>query len=59
MLPDLPHLALIVGFAQRYEKSAGVGTIVALMLPYTWWTMIAWIFVFLAWYWFGLPFGPT
>ena len=57
--PLNPHLALVVGFAQLYEKSAGVGTIVALMLPYTWWTMIAWILVFLAWYWLGLPFGPT
>src|SRR5262245_41291970 len=57
--PLNPYLALVVGFAQRYEKSAGVGTIVALMLPYTWWTMVAWILVFLAWYSLGLPFGPT
>src|SRR5262249_3389846 len=33
--PLLPHFALVIGFAQRYEKSAGVGTIVAMMLPYT------------------------
>jgi aminobenzoyl-glutamate transport protein len=56
--PLLPHFALVVGFAQRYEKSAGVGTIVAMMLPYTAATAIAWTLVFLAWYLVGLPFGP-
>jgi aminobenzoyl-glutamate transport protein len=56
--PLLPHFALVVGFAQRYDKSAGVGTIVALMLPYTLWTSLAWIAVFFAWFLLGLPFGP-
>lgn len=56
--PLLPHFALVVGFAQRYDKSAGVGTIVALMLPYTLWTSLAWIAIFFAWFLLGLPFGP-
>jgi aminobenzoyl-glutamate transport protein len=54
----LPHLALVVGFARLYEKQAGVGTIVALMLPYTLATMVAWTLGFFAWYLLGLPFGP-
>ncbi len=29
------YLAVMVGFAQKYQKDAGIGTIVALMLPYT------------------------
>jgi aminobenzoyl-glutamate transport protein len=56
--PLLPHFALVVGFAQQYEKAAGVGTIVALMLPYTMITALAWILTFFAWYLLGLPFGP-
>jgi aminobenzoyl-glutamate transport protein len=56
--PLLPHFALVVGFAQRYEKTAGVGTVVALMLPYTLWTSIAWIAIFFAWFLLDLPFGP-
>src|SRR5262249_32221293 len=28
------YFALVVGFAQRYDKNAGVGTVVSLMLPY-------------------------
>jgi aminobenzoyl-glutamate transport protein len=56
--PLLPHFALVVGFAQVYEKKAGVGTLVALMLPYTLVTSVAWVLVFFAWYLLGLPFGP-
>jgi aminobenzoyl-glutamate transport protein len=57
--PLLPHFALVVGFAQVYDKKAGVGTIVALMLPYTLATSVTWIALFLAWYLLGLPFGPS
>ena len=28
------YFALVVGFAQKYDKSAGIGTIVSMMLPY-------------------------
>jgi aminobenzoyl-glutamate transport protein len=56
--PLLPHFALVVGFAQRYQKDAGVGTIVAMMLPYAAATMIAWTLLFLAWFWLEIPFGP-
>jgi aminobenzoyl-glutamate transport protein len=56
--PLLPHFALVIGFARQYEKSAGVGTIVAMMLPFTVVTFVAWVLVFFAWYVLGLPFGP-
>jgi aminobenzoyl-glutamate transport protein len=56
--PLLPHFALVVGFAQRWQRQAGVGTIVAMMLPYAAATFIAWALLFFAWYWLGLPFGP-
>jgi aminobenzoyl-glutamate transport protein len=57
--PLLPHFALVIGFARQYEKNAGVGTLVAMMLPYTIATMIAWVLIFFAWYLLGLPFGPS
>jgi p-aminobenzoyl-glutamate transporter AbgT len=50
--------ALVIGFAQQYEKMPGVGTIVALMLPHTLATSVAWVLLFLAWYVLGLPIGP-
>jgi aminobenzoyl-glutamate transport protein len=57
--PLLPHFALVVGFARRWQSDAGVGTVVAMMIPYAAATMLAWIVLFLAWYLLGIPFGPT
>ena len=57
--PLMPYFALIVVFAQRYDKNAGVGTVVAMMLPYAVVVSIVWIILFLAWELLGLPFGPV
>ncbi|NTX38470.1 AbgT family transporter [Myxococcus sp. CA033] len=51
------YFALIVTFAQKYQKEAGVGTIVALMLPYVVVVFIAWILLLVAWQVLGLPWG--
>ncbi|QDT73183.1 AbgT family transporter [Lacipirellula limnantheis] len=51
------YFALVVGFAQKYDKEAGVGTVVALMLPYVGWLFIVWTALFAAWFWLGLPWG--
>ena len=53
------YLAVMVGFAQRYQKDAGIGTIVALMLPYTAVLLVLWTLMLVAWYVFGLPLGPA
>jgi aminobenzoyl-glutamate transport protein len=57
--PLMPYFALIVAFAQRYDKQAGVGTVIAMMLPYGVAVSIVWILLFLAWELLGLPFGPS
>jgi aminobenzoyl-glutamate transport protein len=51
------YFALVVVFAQKYDKNAGVGTVVALMLPYVIWIMVVWTLLFVAWYLLGLPWG--
>jgi aminobenzoyl-glutamate transport protein len=51
------YFALVVGFAQKYDKNAGVGTIVALMLPYVIWIIVLWTLLFVAWYLLGLAWG--
>ncbi len=56
--PLLPHFALVVGFAQRWQKDAGVGTVVAMMLPYAVATFVAWSILFFGWYLLEIPFGP-
>jgi aminobenzoyl-glutamate transport protein len=51
------YFALIVTFAQKYDKQAGVGTVVALMLPYVVWISLTWTALFVAWHLLGLPWG--
>jgi aminobenzoyl-glutamate transport protein len=51
------YFALVVTFAQKYDKDAGVGTVVSLMLPYVVWMTVLWTLLFAAWYWLGLPWG--
>lgn len=53
------YLAVMVGFAQKYQKDAGIGTIVALMLPYTVVLLVTWTLFLIVWYLFGIPLGPA
>jgi aminobenzoyl-glutamate transport protein len=58
LTPLMPYFALIVVFAQRYQKDAGIGTVIALMIPYTLVLTVAWTLFFIAWYALGIPVGP-
>mgnify|MGYP000465747387 CR=1 FL=1 len=51
------YFAMIVTFAIRYQKDAGVGTVIALMLPYVALIALAWILFFAGWFLAGLPWG--
>lgn len=51
-------LAFIVVVAQRYRKEAGIGTILSLMLPYTFIVLVTWTLFFIAWFLLGIPVGP-
>jgi len=51
------YFALVVGFTQKYDKHAGVGTVVSLMLPYVAIMLVLWTVLFAAWYLLGLPWG--
>nr|WP_292770717.1 AbgT family transporter [Mesorhizobium sp.] len=53
------YLAVMVGFAQKYQKDAGMGTIIALMLPYTVVLLVLWTLLLIAWYLLGIPLGPA
>jgi aminobenzoyl-glutamate transport protein len=57
LTPLNAYFALVVGFAQRYDKNAGIGTVVALLLPYSIGMTIVWMALFAAWYMLELPWG--
>jgi aminobenzoyl-glutamate transport protein len=55
--PLMPYFPLVVVYCQRYVASTGIGTVTALMLPYSISFIIAWT-LFLLLYWSaGLPLG--
>lgn len=56
--PLMVYLPFVVLIAQRYVKSAGLGTIIALMIPYTIAVLVAWIILFIIWFALGIPLGP-
>ncbi len=58
LTPLMVYLPFIVTIAQRYTKSAGIGTVVALMLPYSIAILVAWTLLFIAWFLLGIPLGP-
>src|SRR5918998_276557 len=56
--PLMSYFPLVVAFAQRYDKKAGIGTVMATMLPYSVTFFILWTTLLVIWYLLGLPLGP-
>ena len=56
--PMMSFFALIIAFIQKYDKNAGIGTVIATMLPYSIAFFILWSLLLIAWVWIGLPLGP-
>ena len=56
--PLMQYFPVIIAFAQKYQKDAGIGTIVAMMLPYSIALMIVWSAFFALWLLTGAPIGP-
>jgi aminobenzoyl-glutamate transport protein len=55
--PIMAYFPLIVIFAARYDRRSGIGTVIALMLPYFVAATVVWTVFFLGWYMLGLPWG--
>jgi len=56
--PLMVYLPFMVTIAQRYQKDAGIGTIIALMIPYVVIIATVWILLFVLWFVLGVPLGP-
>jgi aminobenzoyl-glutamate transport protein len=55
--PLMPYFPLVVIYCQRYVKSTGIGTLAAMMLPYSLWFLVSWTAFLLIYYAIGLPLG--
>ena len=58
MTPLMSYFPLILAFARRWDKTMGVGSLLALMLPYALAFMVVGTAMVVSWVAFDLPLGP-
>jgi len=56
--PLMPYFGVVVAFAQKHDKSVGIGTIMATMLPYSIALLLGWSLLLTGWILLDLPLGP-
>ncbi len=56
--PLFTYMPVILGFARKYDKDVGLGTIVANMLPFSITFTIVWVIQVIIWVSLNLPLGP-
>lgn len=57
--PMMSYFGLILAWATRYDKNLGVGTLIAMMLPYSMAFLLFWSIFFFVWtFVLGIPVGP-
>ncbi|API91595.1 MULTISPECIES: AbgT family transporter [unclassified Virgibacillus] len=56
--PLIPYMVIILAFMQKYDKKAGIGTFISLMIPYSAAFLLTWIILILIFFYAGIPFGP-
>ncbi len=56
--PLMTYFAIIIAFAQKYDKNIGIGTLISVMLPYSICFFIFWAVMLIVWTLLGIPLGP-
>ena len=56
--PMNPYMIIIIIEVRKYVRGSGLGTVVAMMLPYTIAFLIVWLILLVVWINTGLPLGP-
>ena len=55
--PLMPYFPLVVAFSQKYVKRTGIGTLSAMMLPYSMAFLVLWTLFLLGFWLLGIPLG--
>ena len=56
--PLMVYFPLVLVFAQRWTKDFGLGSLTAMMIPYSIWMLITGVILVMLWIMLGWPFGP-
>jgi aminobenzoyl-glutamate transport protein len=54
----MSFFALIIVYFEKYDKNAGIGTLISTMLPYSILFFIVWTAFLIGWALLNLPLGP-
>jgi aminobenzoyl-glutamate transport protein len=53
------YMLIILAVLQKYRQHAGLGSLISLMVPYSFVLGIVWTLLLIVWYFTGLPLGPA
>ncbi|WP_419907023.1 AbgT family transporter [Hoeflea sp.] len=56
--PLMVYFPLILIFCQRWDKNFGIGSLMAVMIPYSIWLMVTGVAIIIIWAGFNIPLGP-
>ncbi len=56
--PLMPYFAIVIAFAQKYDKKVGIGTLISTMIPYSIAFTIIWVIMLITWITLGYDLGP-
>lgn len=56
--PMFAYFAMLVGTAEKYDKKAGIGSLMSCLLPYSLAFFVMWAFFITVWITLGIPLGP-
>ena len=52
------YFAMLVGLAEKYDKKAGIGSLMSCLLPYSLAFFVMWTAFVIIWITLGIPLGP-
>ena len=56
--PLNPYMIIVLAMLQKYQRDAGIGTLISLTLPYSVGFLFAWLILLVVWITLGLSLGP-
>ncbi|MCL2579740.1 MAG: AbgT family transporter [Oscillospiraceae bacterium] len=56
--PLMPFFPMMIAYVRKYNKQAGIGTVISVMTPYQIFFLSGWILLFAVWFLLGIPPGP-
>ena len=56
--PLMVYFPLVLIFAQRWQKDFGLGSLTAMMIPYSIWMLVTGVVLIMIWMALGIPLGP-